>query len=235
MSPDALFALARDSLATPFVTFFVVVDPIGLLPVFIALTAGFSPARRRQVALNALLISAGVLALFGLAGEAALGAIGVGLPAFRISGGVMLFMIAVEMLFEKRSERRSKTASDAVDEKRGAADAAEAVEEPPDPTVFPLATPLIAGPGAMASMILVTARAPSAAAEAMVYVALGAVLLLTYLCFLVAGPIERLLGPTGVKLVTRLFGVLLGALAVQFILDGLADFGFVAKAAGDGA
>lgn len=211
-----------DQAITAFATFFVVVDPIGLLPLFIALTAGFSAARRRRVALGAILIAGAVLALFGLVGEAALRVVGIGLPAFRISGGVMLFLIALEMLFERRSQRRGETAQEASHDAAAARD-----DEAHDPTVFPLATPLLAGPGAMASMVLVASRAEETVDGVLVYLALFAVLAITYLLFLAAGPVERLLGPTGVKLVTRLFGVLLGALAVQFVLDGLADFGFV--------
>lgn len=205
-----------------FVTLFVVIDPIGLAPIFVALTVGRSSAERRRIALAALAVAATVLTLFGLGGRAAIETIGIGLPAFRISGGIMLFLIAVEMLFERRSEQRMKTA----EESQGAA---PTVGE--DPTVFPLATPLLAGPGAMATMILLTARADGAAEQAAVYLSLAAVLSLCLILFFLAGPIERLLGPTGVKLVTRLLGVLLAALAVQFVLDGLADFGFVPERA----
>lgn len=199
-----------------FVTLFVIVDPIGLAPIFIALTAGASASDRRRIAFNALAIGLGVLALFGLAGRALIETVGIGLPAFRISGGIMLFLIALEMLFEKRSERRARSADES-----GAAEPAH------DPTVFPLATPLIAGPGAMASMILLTAKADTVAGKLVVFGCLGAVLLCCLALFMAAGLLERALGATGIKLVTRLLGVLLGALAVQFVLDGLAAYGFV--------
>ena len=211
-----------------FATLFVIVDPIGLAPLFVALTAGQSPGERRRIAVGAVLIAAAVLTLFGLLGEALISTIGVGLPAFRISGGLMLFLIALEMLFERRSERRAKSASDSNAEP---ADHEPGHDGAHDPMVFPLATPLLAGPGAMASMILLTSGAPSLSAEIAVYLCLGAVLGICLVLFLAANLIERALGATGIKLVTRLLGVLLGALAVQFVLDGLADFGFVASRA----
>lgn len=215
MDPE-LIAVA----AGAFATLFVIVDPIGLAPIFVALTAGRAAADRRRIAFSAVLIGGAILAGFGLAGEAALALIGVGLPAFRISGGLMLFLLAVEMLFERRTERRAKSAGEP-----------EPDDEPhADPTVFPLATPLLAGPGAMASMILLTAGAETAVEEIVVYLCLAAVLALCLLLFLSASLIERALGPTGVKLVTRLLGVLLGALAVQFVLDGLADYGLAIAA-----
>ena len=126
-----------------FATLFVTIDPIGLAPLFIALTQGMEQAERSRVALRACLIGAAILAVFGLAGDVILTTIGIGLPAFRIAGGLLLFLIAVEMLFEKRTERREKSAE---------ADQPESAKS--DPSVFPLATPLIAGPGALTLMIL---------------------------------------------------------------------------------
>lgn len=204
-----------DTAISAFVTLFVIIDPIGLAPLFVALTAGADAAQRRRIAIAALAIALGVLALFGLVGKALIETIGVGLPAFRISGGLMLFLIALEMLFEKRTERKAKTAGES-----GGLDPAN------DPTVFPLATPLIAGPGAMASMILLTAKAETVAGKVTVFACLAAVLLCCLALFLASGLVERALGPSGVKLVTRLLGVLLGALAVQFVLDGLSAYGF---------
>lgn len=212
--------LLIETAAAAFATLFVIVDPVGLAPIFVALTAGRSVAERRRIAVAAVGVGGAILAGFGLAGEAALGLIGVGLPAFRISGGLMLFLLAVEMLFERRTERRAKSAESGPDAESDAAD-----PDASDPTVFPLATPLLAGPGAMASMILLTAGAETAAQEAVVYACLAVVLAMCLILFLSASLIERALGPTGVKLVTRLLGVLLGALAVQFVLDGLADYG----------
>lgn len=217
---------AFDFALNAFVTLFVVIDPIGLAPIFVALTAGRGVAARRSIALSAVALAAAILAVFGLAGQRVIELIGVGLPAFRISGGLMLFLIAVDMLFERRTEQRQRTVAESQGGEEGAA-AGRTGDD--DPTVFPLATPLLAGPGAMATMILLTSRAESTAETALVYLCLALVLALCLGLFLLAGRIERALGPTGVKLVTRLLGVLLAALAVQFVLDGLADFGFVRK------
>ncbi|PJN94502.1 MarC family transcriptional regulator, partial [Amaricoccus sp. HAR-UPW-R2A-40] len=141
------------------------------------------------------------------------GAVGIGIPAFRIAGGLLLFLTAVEMLFEKRQPRREKTMHEA--------------EALPDPTVFPLATPLIAGPGALATMILLVGQHPGdLGGQATVYLTMVAVLAICWLFFRLGGTIERLLGPTGINVVTRLLGMLLAALAVQFVLQGLRDFGF---------
>ncbi len=204
---------------TSFATLFVVIDPPGLAPLFVALTAGVSNDRRRAFAIRGVAVAAGVLLVFGLFGQSVLDLIGVGLPAFRISGGLMLFFIAMEMLFEKREERRAKTTHDDV----------ENADPGHDPSVFPLGTPLIAGPGAMASMILLMGQySGDVAAQAAIYAALGCVLALTLGLFMAGGWMERILGQTGISVITRLLGVLLGALAVQFVLDGLKAYGVFA-------
>ncbi|NKB26598.1 MAG: NAAT family transporter [Rhodobacteraceae bacterium] len=195
---DAAFLL------TAFATLFVIIDPISLAPMFIALTPGSSAAHRRAVALRACIIGAAVLALFGLFGEDLLELIGISMPAFRIAGGVLLFLTALDMLFERRSERRQGQTSPS-----------------DDPSVFPLATPLIAGPGALASMILLTGEAASLGDTIGVYLVMIAVLIITMLMFLAAGPLEKLLGDTGINVVTRLLGMLLAALSVQFVIDGV--------------
>ncbi len=197
---------------TAFVTLFVIIDPVGLTPLFVALTRGMAPHERHSVGLRALVVSFAVLALFGVVGEGLLGAVGIGMPAFRIAGGLLLFLTAVDMLFERRQPRREKNAQEALLD---------------DPTVFPLATPLIAGPGALATMILLVGQHPGdVAAQLTVFGTMALVLAITYLLFLAGGLIERVLGHTGVNVVTRLLGMLLAALAVQFVLDGLSDFGF---------
>lgn len=197
---------------TAFVTLFVVVDPIGLAPLFIALTQGQSARARIKVGLRATLIAAGLLTLFGLFGDKILVGIGISMPAFRIAGGVLLFLTALEMLFERRTQRRE----------------GQQAEPAHDPSVFPLATPLIAGPGAMATMILL-AGAPDATATDIlgVHLVMLAVLGCVFALFLVATPLERLLGRTGTMVVTRLLGMLLAALAIQFILDGLKGAGLM--------
>jgi len=195
---------------TAFAILFVMIDPIGLTPLFAALTAGVDQRRRVIIAVRAILVAASILTLFGLAGDALLKSVGISLPAFRISGGIMLFLLAVDMLFEKRTERREKSAEE---------------EHPVDPSVFPLATPLIAGPGAMATMILLVSEHPGdTGAQVMVYLGMTSVLAICMVAFMATGLIERAIGPTGIKVLTRLFGTLLGALAVQFVLDGIGEF-----------
>lgn len=198
---------------TAFVTLFLVIDPIGLLPMFISLTQG-QGGSRFGIALRACIIGAVILAVFGLVGDRLLGFIGIGLPAFRISGGVLLFLIAVEMLFNKRSQRREEQSEDKSDN---------------DPSVFPLATPLIAGPGAMASMILLSSGMDDdTQATLIVMGAMVSVLLLVFIGFLSGGLVERILGKAGINVFTRLMGMLLAALSVQFIVDGLRGLGVIA-------
>jgi multiple antibiotic resistance protein len=195
---------------TAFVTLFVVVDPIGLAPLFVALTQGATGAERRRIGLRAVAIAAVLLTLFGLFGDKLLAAIGISMPAFRIAGGVLLFLTALEMLFERRTQRREGQQPDPAH----------------DPSVFPLATPLIAGPGAMATMILLAGQPGLGWAELLAYHGVMlAVLACVLFMFFLASPIEHLLGRTGVMVVTRLFGMLLAALSIQFILDGLRGAG----------
>ena len=195
-----------------FVTLFVVIDPIGLAPLFVAITQGMAGHERRAIALRASGVAIGLLTLFGLFGESVLGFAGISMAAFRIAGGMLLFLTAMEMLFERRAKRRE--------------DQAEEEDHHDDPSVFPLATPLMAGPGAMASMILLTGEVRGtlsgmAGVLGVMVAVIGVVLLL----FLAAGLLERALGRTGINVVTRLLGMLLAALSVQFVLDGLRDFG----------
>jgi MarC family membrane protein len=201
-----------DLLVPAFVTLFVIVDPIGLSPLFIALTHGMTEDERRRVGRRALILSFVLLLAFGLFGETLLTAIGISIPAFRISGGLLLFLTALDMLFERRSNRRERQANEPV----------------ADPSVFPLAMPLIAGPGALTTMILLTSR-NSGDIPALIGINLVmiAVLALVYLSFRLSGLFARALGQTGIVVLTRLFGILLAALSVQFVLDGLRDYGFV--------
>ncbi|KGK80191.1 MarC family transcriptional regulator [Thalassobacter stenotrophicus] len=191
---------------TAFVALFVIIDPIGLAPLFIALTRGAAPRARFIIGARAVAVAAALLLLFGLAGEAVLDFLGISLPAFQIAGGILLFLTALDMLFDRRTKRRE--------------DQAHTLEE--DPSIFPLAMPLIAGPGAIATVILLSGQAqgdPLYLAQVMGVAALvlGGVLLL----FSLASPVERLLGPTGINVVTRLLGMLLAALSVQFVLNGI--------------
>ena len=198
-------------LITGFVTLFVIIDPIGLTPLFVALTQGMSSKRRRIIALRAVAVAFFVLSLFTLFGEAVLGFVGISMPAFRIAGGLLLFLTALDMLFQRRSKRRE--------------DQAEEDEHHDDPSVFPLGIPLIAGPGAIATMILLAGQQPGLLGLGMVLGVMVAVLLIAFLLFMTAGWMERALGKTGINVVTRLLGMLLSALAVQFVLDGLRAFG----------
>ncbi|PRX37864.1 multiple antibiotic resistance protein [Meinhardsimonia xiamenensis] len=204
-------------LVTAFVALFVVIDPIGLAPLFVALTGGMGAAARRAVALRAVSIAAGLLILFGLFGEHVLGFLGITMPAFRIAGGLLLFLTALDMLFERRGKRRADQAREA--------DEAHPHE---DPSVFPLATPLIAGPGAIATMILLAGR-PDLGWQGIVaiHLVMLSVLAAVLVMFLAAGLIERALGPVGINVVTRLLGMLLAALSVQFVLDGLRGAGLL--------
>ena len=194
-----------------FVTLFVIIDPISLTPLFVALTKGRTAKQRRGIAFRAILTAAGLLAVFGVAGEFMLTKIGIGMPAFRVSGGILLFLTAIEMLFEKRTPRREKTAEE---------------DEGTDPAIFPLAMPLIGGPGAMTSMILLTGQySGDITSQITVHLVMLVVLLLVFLMFITSGVVERVLGHSGINLVTRLMGMFLAALSVQFVLDGLRDFG----------
>lgn len=195
---------------TAFFTLFVVIDPIGLAPIYVALTSGMDAKARLKIALRSCLVAASLLTLFGLVGDALLNFIGISMAAFRISGGILLFITALDMLFERRTKRRE--------------DRADPLEN--DPSVFPLAMPLIAGPGAMATMILL---AGGEGRDWLHIAAIHGVMLIVIACvfalFLAAGLLERILGDTGIMVVTRLLGMLLAALSVQFVLDGLTDLG----------
>ena len=196
---------------TAFVTMFVVIDPAGLAPLFVALTQGMSSAARRAIALRACATAIGVLTMFALFGEALLEFVGISMPAFRVAGGILLFLTALDMLFERRTKRREDSAEH---------------DDHQDPSVFPLGIPLLAGPGAIASIILLAGQKPGLEGLSIAIGVTLAVILLVLLLFLASNLLERALGRTGINVVTRLLGMLLAALAVQFVLDGLSDFGF---------
>jgi multiple antibiotic resistance protein len=198
---------------TAFVTLFVIIDPIALAPLFVALTQGMDAAQRRTVALRACLIAAALMTLFGLLGDRLLATIGISMPAFRISGGILLFVTALDMLFERRTQRREGQHADPHH----------------DPSVFPLATPLIAGPGAFTTMILLVNNTPATglAHTLAIHAVMLAVVVLAFLMFLAAPVIERALGRTGIIVITRLLGMLLAALSVQFVLDGIRGTGLI--------
>ncbi|MBC9034229.1 NAAT family transporter [Sphingomonas sp. JC676] len=192
-----------------FITFFVVIDPPGCAPIFAGLTSGTSVAHRRVMAVRAVFVAAVILVGFALFGEALLGALGISLNAFRIAGGIMLFLIALEMVFERRTERRE--------------DRAEKVRasEAPDISIFPMAMPMIAGPGSIASVMLLMSQNDGIVRSVVVLAAMAAILLLTLVSLLAAGPIMRVVGAKIEAVISRLLGVLLAALAVQFVMDGI--------------
>ncbi|MEH6701667.1 MarC family protein [Parasphingorhabdus sp.] len=193
-----------------FITFFVVIDPPGCAPIYASLTKSVPERDRRIMAIRAIFVAAIILLVFALFGEQMLGALGISLDSFRIAGGIMLFLIALEMVFEKRTERREDRAQ-------------EIIEQPEieDVSIFPMAMPMIAGPGSIAAVMLLTSQNDGIDNAMIILGALGAVLLLTLVGLLAAGPMMRILGNKVEAVITRVLGVLLGALAVQFVVDGL--------------
>ncbi|MDB5737586.1 MAG: MarC family transcriptional regulator [Sphingomonas bacterium] len=194
-----------------FVTFFVIIDPPGCAPIFAGLTGGTNAAHRRAMALRSTMVAGIILFAFALIGEPLLRTLGISLDAFRIAGGIMLFLIALEMVFEKRTQKREGRAK-AV---------AENSAEYDDISIFPMAMPMIAGPGSIASAMLLTQRSHGLIAHVVVLAALGAVLLVLLVSLLAAGPLMKLIGHKIEAVITRLLGVLLAALAAQFVIDGI--------------
>ncbi len=193
-----------------FVTLFVVIDPPGCAPIYAGLTGGASAAQKRSMALRACLIAGAILLLFALAGEQLLGALHIELDSFRIAGGIMLFLIALDMVFEKRTQRREARA-----------DRVRETPELEDVSVFPMAMPMLAGPGAIASVMLLAGSAEGIEQSLAVLGALLAVLVLTLLALWAASPLMKLVGARVEAVITRLLGVLLAALAAQYVIDGL--------------
>lgn len=193
-----------------FVTLFVVIDPPGCAPIYAGLTTGASPAQRRSMAVRAVLIAGLILLVFALFGQQLLAALHIELDAFRAAGGIMLFLIALDMVFEKRTQRREERA-----------EKVRATPEVEDVSVFPMAMPMLAGPGAIASIMLLQGQAVGLAGTMVVMGALAAVLLLTLLALLAASPLMKLVGVQVEAVITRLLGVLLAALAAQYVIDGV--------------
>ncbi len=198
-----------DLFISAFVTLFVVIDPPGCAPIYASLTTGASAAQRRAMAIRATVIAGLILVFFAMFGEALLSFLHIDLDSFRIAGGIMLFMIAIDMVFEKRTERR---------EQRAEKVAASHVE---DVSVFPMAMPMLAGPGSIASVMLLVSQNNGLDRAFVIFGALLLVLLLTLAALLAAGPLMRFIGNKGEAVITRLLGVLLAALAAQFVIDGL--------------
>ena len=204
-----------------FVTFFVVIDPIGVAPIFAGLTEGTPARHKRMMAVKSTLISVFVLLGFAYGGEWLLNALHVSLDAFRAAGGVLLFMLALDMIFEQRTERREERAD------KFAAEHEEDSREPEGPhqdiSVFPMAIPMLAGPGAIASIMLFMSEAGGDVLDQVTVLGSMALnLLLCLVLFILVGPLMRLIGDTLAAMITRILGVILAALAAQFILDGIA-------------
>lgn len=192
-----------------FVTLLVIVDPPGLAPIFAALTRGYSEKRKREAAIRGTIIGGAILIIFAIVGDALLGALGIGLAAFRTAGGILLFLLALDMIFARPTGLRSRSVRDQEE---------DSYEQ--DISVFPVAIPLLAGPGAITTVLLYTGGTGAAGTLLFMGVIL-AVLLLSLGALLLAPRIMRLLGETGANVVSRVLGVLLAALAVQFVFDGL--------------
>ena len=197
-----------DFLITSFVALFVIIDPVGLTPLFIALTRGMSAQARRKITIRAIGVSFFVLMVFALFGETVLGLVGISMPAFRVAGGILLFLTALDMLFQRRTKRREDQSEDDAD----------------DPSVFPLAIPLIAGPGSITTIILIAGSTPGPIGFASAGVVAVVGLISVYIFFALADGLEKLLGKTGIDVITRLLGMLLAALSVQFVLEGFFAF-----------
>jgi len=195
-----------------FIVFFVVVEPLSIAPVFVGLTDGASPGFRRRMAVKAVIISGLILLLFSLVGTPFLAAMGISIQAFRIFGGLLLFLIALEMVFARESGTRTSTDEQAESRRRA------------DISVFPLAFPLISGPGALVTILLWFGPL-SLTTHPLQFILMAAcvavVLAMTLGVMLVAAPLMSIMGVTGTNVANRLFGVILGALAVQFVLDGV--------------
>ena len=189
------------------VTFLVIIDPPGCAPIFASLTRGTSQAHRRTMAIRSSLIAWAILMFFALLGKPMLQALGISLGSFRIAGGIMLFFIALDMVFERRTERRNSRAN--------------SVDEDDDISVFPMAIPMITGPGSIASAMLWVSRAETPIHVAIVLAAITVVMLITMATLLASGPLMRLIGEKIEAMITRILGVILAALAAQFIVDGL--------------
>jgi multiple antibiotic resistance protein len=199
-----------ETMISAFTTLLVTVDPPGLAPLFLGLTQGMTRAQRQQVAIRGSVMGFAILTVFALFGASILGALGISMGAFRIAGGLMLFAIAFEMIFEKRNERKEKTTGDAITK-----------DHIHNLAVFPLAIPLIAGPGAISATVLISGTMEGLLGKAQLVAVIAVVLGLVFVSLYLAERLNRFLGVTGRALLTRLLGVLLAALSVQFVVDGV--------------
>jgi multiple antibiotic resistance protein len=210
MAATSTDRLMLDLFLSAFVTLFVVIDPPGCAPIYAGLVSGATPKQASAMAIRACAIAAAILLVFALFGEQLLGALHIELNSFRLAGGIMLFVIAMDMVFEKRTQRREARA-----------EAVKLTPEVEDVSVFPMAMPMIAGPGSIATIMLLMARAEGTEATLVILGAMLAVILLTLAALIAARPLMKLLGTRVEAVITRLLGVLLAALAAQYVIDGV--------------
>ena len=194
-----------------FTPLFVIIDPPGCAPIFATLTKGTSRKHQRRMAFKSVGIASFILIGFAYVGEWLFAKLGISLDALRIAGGIMLFIIGLNMVFEKRTEKREDRAEGVLEE----------MDDPEDISVFPMGIPMIAGPGTMATLLILMSEAPSQMEQLAILAALVLTLLITLLTFLIAGPLMRLMGKSFTDVLTRVLGVLLCTLASQFVLDGI--------------
>lgn len=192
------------------ITFFVAIDPPGCAAIYASMTTDASAAQRRAMAFRSIFVATVILLIFGFFGEALLRAMGVSLDSFRIAGGIMLFIIAIEMVFEKRTERREGRAQEIID-----------TPEIEDVSIFPMAMPMIAGPGSIAALMLFIGHSDGWNEQLIVLAAMGVILLVMLVSMLAAGPLMKILGQKVETVITRVLGVILAALAIQFVVDGI--------------
>ena len=196
--------------ATAVATAITIIDPVGMIPMTLTVTAGDPPATRNKIVDRAIAVSAAIIVFMGLLGRAVLDYLGITLPAFMIAGGILLFLIAIDMLFARKT--RVKHTDE--EEREGA--------EMENPAVFPLAVPMIAGPGTIATVLLLVNLTRGDRLElVVVFAAYAFALFVTWMCMRAASVLQVVIGNTGVHVVTRLLGIILAALAVQFVLNGL--------------
>ena len=194
-----------------FAILFVIIDPPGCAPIFATLTHGTSRKHQKTMAYKSVFVASVILFGFAYAGEFVFSKLGISLDALRVAGGIMLFIIGLNMVFEKRTEKREDRAEEALED----------AKDPEDISVFPMGIPMIAGPGTMASLLIMMGKTDTLAGQISILSALALTLIITLLTFLVAGPLMKLMGKSVTDVLTRVLGVLLTTLAAQFVLDGL--------------
>ena len=199
-------------IATAFATAFTIIDPVGMIPLTITVTASSTERERGAIVDRAVVVAAAVIFGMAVIGRVILDSLGITLPAFTIAGGILLFLISIDMLFARKTGAKQTPE----EEREGA--------ESGNPAVFPLAIPMIAGPGTIATvLVLVSIAHGNRYEEALVFAAYASAMIVTWICMRASARLLRLIGNTGIHVVTRLFGILLSALAIQFVINGLAE------------